>query len=190
MNINNFEWSEFKYSIHTFSWWEAGMLICFIISGIMSYKCTKNTEVIDGKSVNALFFLMLGTALGIAFKLFTYLNVTIILYVALIVVQFLDYKTTRGIRNRLFQAKDEFKIKRRRESILSGAGTGKQEGRSPHSGERSHSHDHSSSSHGSHSHSHRHSRGDSHSSSSRKEADGTSTNPKDPLFVDPLKDEE
>ena len=192
MNINNFEWAEFKYTIHTFSWWEAGMLICFIISGIVSYQWTKKTEAVDGKSVNALFFLMLGTALGLMFKLFTYLNVTVFLYVALLVVQFLDYKRTREIRNRLFQAEDAQKIKRRRDSILSRINTTKQDGQSAHGVKRSHSHSHGSSSHGEHSHGHsrRHRHGESHSSSAGNGIDGTLKDPKDPLFVDPLQDEE
>ena len=188
MNINNFEWSEFRYSIHTFSWWEAAMMICFIIAGLVSLQWTKKTEVVDGKSVNALFFLLLGSAMGLGFKLFMYLNVTVFLYIALVVVFFLDYRATRKIRVSLLQKESSLKLKQRRASIMDASvgGTGRDalerdtQSSRRHSGEHVHSH-------GSHEHRHRH--GHSRSHSSDHVSGDQSDSPKEPLYVDPLNDE-
>ena len=182
MTIGNFEWKAFCETIHTFVWWEALMVIFFIIAGLISIKWTKKTEVVDGKSVNALFCLLLGSAMGLAFKFFAYLNVTTILYATLVVVVFLDYKNTRDIRNKLLKAEDALKIKQRRNSLGGGV---KKTGRvnAPRdSKEHSHSHDHRS-----HSHEHRHGHGRSHESGHN--TDVSSKEPKNPLYDDPLTDE-
>ena len=78
MNISNFEWDVFCDSIHSIYWWEAWMVIFFIIAGLVSIQWTKKTGAVDGKSVNALFCLFLGSVMGLAFKLFAHIDVTVV----------------------------------------------------------------------------------------------------------------
>ena len=179
MNIGNFEWEVFRHSIHTFNWWEAGMASFFIIAGLVSIKWTKKTGSVDGKSVNALFCLLLGSIMGLAFKLFAYLDVTVILHAVLVVVFFLDFKKTRDIRNRLLKAEDALNIKKRRDSLIGGVkSTGRADASREH---REHSHSHSHHSH------HHHERGRSHSSD--HDSDASAKEPKNPIHDDPLTDE-
>ena len=180
MTIGNFEWKVFCHSIHTFNWWEAGMVIFFIIAGLVSIQWTKKTGMVDGKSVNALFCLLLGSVMGLAFKLFAYLDVTVLLYATLVLVFFLDFKKTRSVRNRLLRAEDDLKIKKRRDSLIGGFKTSGRVAAARDHKEHSHSHSH-------HSHHHEHGHGRSHSSSHG--SDESAKEPKNPLHDDPLTDE-
>lgn len=179
MTYRNFDFSTFIHTIHTASWYEAGMIACLALAALVSWRRTASTGAVDGKSVFASLLVAAAAALGVVFKLTRALDVVVLLYLALLFFSVADIYVCSRIRARLADAIETERIQERRRSLMGRSGDG--EGRRSH--HRRHHHESGGSEGGSHSHSHSHGR---HGHGERRHGSDEFPDAKAPEFDDPL----
>lgn len=180
MTIFNFDWAKFCGTFHDLNWYEAGMIGSFVLAELASMRRLKRTDGVEGRGALSLFLTIVGAAIGVAFKLFVFLDVTALLYIALLAVAIGELTVGVATNKRKAQEDSALKLSERRKVLSKASG----ESGERHSHRRRHSHEHggSSGNHESHGRSHAHSM-----SHSEKEA---SQRVKEPLYEDPLDDDE
>ena len=130
------------------SWWEIGMLICFGSCWFFSIHKMLKTRKAEGKSNFFLVLMILGCVFGVLHKLYTDLDLVVLLYGFFAVMAFVDLSISRRLQRYDREATLAAQNQARRASLTGGGSTdGRHHGRRHSHGRRRHgSHKYGSSS--------------------------------------------